>query len=839
MKNPKNPFPDLVFKGAKFDEDSIEKKKLLAFGNSSDENGPEEGSLPPGKLKRGWFSSPRDVRIFFFVFMLIGLALFSIIPIASLLSLEPLYRQINEGLNDQVLEFINYYHLLLDVDEISVLLFYFVYLKDPTMYSKIVELSDNSSTHTFEFLEKFCSVLEGCSDSVTTALHTAYTTFIGTSLPAFKEEVASRLSTLERYSADSSLRDTLVNTLVIESSQADLSRGTYMLASAKLSCFSIESCWTNTDAQNFFTNAETIVGNMIGSLTWAINDIFSVIEDPRLGQLTAANIIAANNERNTKRTTLINTLDTYITQATTLFSDLSEASVVPVNLRSLFFVLPPDWAKTLLASLSNAKDFAVELNDKFLQNFGITASTPTGVDDALAMNVSQAEVMSLAESLKSYFSYDIGTGLTMSISEDEAKEIETAFNSTLMSYLNTLQEQVAALYLPVLTAFGTLMYSGDIYKEKADILKVSLPMLILCSAASFGFYLGALVLVRYRLPDSPLSFRYLLCIVAVLFIFQVGMSTLVVVKVAVTPLKKREFTFEFLLELNERCKSLAQTGSTITRRIVESALLIAPSYKSAEDFMEYFTANLNAFIAESSGKEWHTGTLQLSGIYQSLLKSGFYPLRQCFTAATSLGFTSSALVEVFGITTIDGAPTTAPQTCQLVTGASAMGQLNSVFYSVSAVRERLASGSTSLKSNHIIDEYSSATLETSCLISYVMYENSNKDCYDNSTCGYPSSYGLLRSHRESGSMYSIFDPFSSDNLGTLFSTVNSVRSAFYSGLDEVHDDAMAAADSDVQIINLNRRFVLWASVFAFLIALFTMLMLRIILFSSSFFSTLA
>lgn len=836
MKNAKNPFPDLVFKNAKSDDDSGEKGKLLNPSNSPNENGPAGELTALGNSRRSQFSSPRNVRMFFFIFMLMGLIFFSIIPIVSLLSLKSLYQQINEGLQEQVLEFIKYYHLILDVDEISVLLFYFTYLKDPTRYTKMVELSESSSNYTFEFLDKFCSVLEGCSESVSASLYTSYTTFVETSLPAFKEEVTSRLATLETYASDSSLRDTLINTLVTADGQAALSRGTYMVASAKLSCFSIASCWTNTDAQNFFTNAETIVGNMLGSLVWAVNDIFSVIEDPRLGETTAADVIAVNNVRNMRRNTLIDSLDSYITQATTLFNEVSDASTVPTNLRSLFFVLPPDWAATILASLNSAKEFAVDINSKFLQNFGITSTTPTGVDDALAMNISQAEVMSLAESLKSYFAYDVGEGLTMSIPDDEIKEIETAFNSTLMSYLNTLQAQVSALYLPVLSAFGSLMYTEDVYKEQSSLLKMILPTFILCCFISFGFYLGALILVRYHLTESPLGFRYLLCIVAVLFAFQVGMSILVVVKVALTPLQKREFTFEFMLELNERCKALAQIGSMITRRIVETALLIAPSYTAAEDFMDYFTANLNTLITESEGKEWHTGILRLSGLYQSLLKAGFYSLRQCFTAASSLSLTSAALADAFGITTINGAPATAPEACQVLTGASAMGQLNSVFYTVSAIREKLASGTTSLDSNHLIDEYSSATLETSCLISYVMYENNKEECYDPSTCDYPSSYGLLRSRSESGSMYSVFDPFSSDSLGTLFSTLNSVRSGFYNGLDDVHKDAAAATDSDAQIIDLNRRFVVWTSVFTFLIALSTMLMLRTILFGNSFFS---
>lgn len=830
---------DTLFSRTKSVGDVQEQAKLLCSSDSLDENESEGNSFQQPSKKNGCISSLRDVQKFFFILMVTGLLFFSVVPIVSLLSLNSLYTQIHEGLQAQALEFINYYKLMLDVDELSITLFYSTYFHDTALYNKILALSESAATATLAFLAKYCSSIEGCIDAVSTNLNYSYSAFVETSLPSFYSEVESRLSTLETYVTASSLRNTLVNKLVSPKGQATFSRASYLVANAKLSCFAIDSCWTNADAQTFFSSAEEIIGQMVGSLAFAINDIFSTIEDPRLGQTTAAEMIAANKERNTKRTALIESASAYFTQAATLFDKVQSASSVPTELTSLYFVLPPNWSSTILAALQKAGDFVVELNSIFLDSFGITSSSPTGVETALNSNSSQAEVLSLAQSLKSYFAYDIGTGLSMSIPEDEATEIDQAFQNTLISYCNSLEEQINNLYVPVISAFATLLYDEDMNGEHAAILKMVLPTLIICALICFGVYLSALILVRYHLPASPLSFQCLLSIIGVLFVFQLGMSILVVVKVSLTPFQRREFTLDYMLSLNQRAKAIGKTGSMITRSVVESALLIAPNYSSAEEFVTYISTNIGSLFSLFSGQEVQSEMLHLLEIYQSLIMAGFYPLRQGFTAASSLGFTSAALAKEFGIATLDNETGNTSDACELLTGASLMVQLGSVYYCVSAIREQLASGSTTLNYDLLTGEFSSATTRISCLLSYILQEANGDECYNPAACTNPSSYGLLRGLTTSASMYSLFDPFSTSNLGTLFTTVNSLRTSLYGSLENVYSDALSARENDSQIIETNQRFVLWFSFCTFLVAFCVNLVLFLLLFGNSFFSIFA
>lgn len=829
---------DTLFSRTKSVGDVQEQAKLLCASDSLDENEAERNTFQKHS-KKGWISSFRDLQKLFFILMITGLLFFSIVPIVSLLSLNSLYRQIHEGLKAQALEFFNYYKLMLDVDELSISLFYSTYFHDTILYNKILTLSQSAATTTLALLEKYCSSIEGCTESVSTNLNYSCSAFVETSLPDFQNEVKSRLSTLQTYVSASSLRNTLVNKFVSPEGQAKFSRASYMVANAKLSCFAIDSCWTNADAQTFFSSAEEIVGQMLGSLAFAINDIFSTIEDPRLGETAAAEMIAANKARNTQRTALITSANAYLTQATALFDKVQEASSVPTELKSLYFVLPPNWSSTILAALQKAGTFVVDLNSIFLDSFGITSSSPTGVETALKANESQAEVLSLAESLKSYFAYDIGTGLSMSIPEDEVPKIDEAFQTTLISYCNSLQEQVDNLYTPVISAFATLLYDEDMNGEHTAILKMVLPTLIICALICFGVYLSALILLRYHLPESPLSFQCLLSIIGVLFVFQLGMSILVVVKVSQTPFQKREFTLDFMLSLNQRAKALGQTGSMITRRVVESALLIAPSYSSAEEFVTYISTNIDTLLSLFSGQNVQAEMLQLLELYQSLVMAGFYPLRQGFTAASSLGFTTAELAKEFGIETLDNEKENTSDACELLTGASVMIQLGSVYYYLSAIRERLALGSTTLNYDSLVGEFSSATTRISCLLSYILQEASGDDCYNPAACTSPSSYGMLRGPTTSASMYSIFDPFSTSNLGTLFTTVNSLRSSLYVSLESVYSDALAARENDSRIIEVNQRFVVWFSCCTFLVAFCVNLVLFLLLFGNSFFSIFA
>lgn len=789
--------------------------------------------------KNGCIATFRDVKVMFFILMLCGLVLFLVVPVISLMSLSSLHNQMNTLLPAEVARYINYFTLVLDVDEMDVLVDYYTYLGEADVKKKLMEKVDTATSGVLSLLNDFCSVMENCEETDATTLNTSYTTFIETAWPAFESDVADRLSTLKSYAEQSSLRDTLFNALVTKETQAEIARGSFMIANAKLACYSIDKCWSSSDVQSFFGDVENAVGNLLGSLTAALNDMFSVIEDPRLGETTAAGVISANTDRNTKRTALISSVSSYYTAAVSLLDQVKESSSVTAGLEPLFFVLPPDWASTLATSLNQSQEFALSMNTKFLNEFGITSTATTGVEDALALNISQAEVMSLVQSLNSYFGYDIGTGLTMSVTDEEQQNIYNSFNNSVTSYIMKLRQQVVELYDPTYNALGSLVYSEDKLEEQAIILKMSVSACVICSLASFGFYLAALIIVRYYLPESPLPFSTLLIMVACLYVLQVGISILAVVRAAVTPLQTRQFTYDFLLNLNSQCRTVAMTVSKITRQVVKGGLLISPDYDTLEASFDSFSEALVRLSAEFASESWYSSFFSMAQIIQNLLGAGFYPLRQGFTAASSLGFTSAALVDVFGITGVEGAPATTPESCQILNGASAMAQLNSNYYSLSAIRERISMGKVSLNQNSLASEFASATLETACLISYVLYENGQKNCYDASTCSEPGTYGMLRSTSETDSMYSIFDPFSTTGLGELFVNVKTLRLGLYDELDNLFDQVRSASEKDASSVELARRLIVWASILTFGVLLAAVLVLRALVFGHSMFSMFA
>eukprot|EP00796_Vickermania_ingenoplastis_P002515 gene2515-1570_t len=808
-------------KGSDYSGEAADGKKLTT-SSSTNSNQRILSAEEEQQHKDGCISSLRDVKVYFFTLMLCGAALFLIVPVVCLLSLYPLHNQMNTLLPNKVEWYMNYFSLVMAVDEADILMNYYTYFGEDELRVKMLRKASDATNTTISFLNQFCASMPTCHEADPTTLNTAFSTFTSTSFPAFVAGVTAKLSTLKSYTEQSSLRDTLFNAFVTEERQAQVSRGTYMLANAKLACYSIEDCWKSSDVQTFFNNAEKCVGNLVGSATAAMIDMFSVIEDPRLGETTASGVIAKNTERNTKRTDLITGLSATYTEAETLITPLNDPSTVPANLEVLYFVLPPDWAVSILDAINATMTFATEMNTEFLAQFGITSTATTGVEDALALNVSQVEVMSLAQALNSYFGYDIGSGLQMTVTDNELKEIQTYYSNNAGSYIRQLRTQVEALYTPTYDAVGSLVYSEDKSTEQAHILKLSVPVAIVCSLASFGLYLWALIIVRFHLPESPLSFRALL--------ISSGRNTV----------RSPSIYIQILQNLNEDCDGVVNTVSRITRKVISNALLIAPNYTNAEEEFNSFSDVLVPLSASYASKPWYSNFFVMAQIIQNLLAAGFYPLRQAFTTASSLGFTAEALIKEFGITGVEsGTATTPPLPCNLLTGASAMAQLNSNYFGLSAVRERLALGKVELNKDSLAGEFSSATLQTACLISYVLYANNQADCLNTVTCTAPATYGMLRSTSETDSMYSVFDPFSSSAMGSLLTNVQNLRLGLYHDLDSIFENVRKTAASDARTVELSRRFVMWAGIFTFLVLLFAVLVIRGLLFGNSIFSVFA
>lgn len=822
------------------EENTADGKKLSSSSSNSLNNqrnylvGEEEETR-----KTGCISSPRDVTALFFGLMLGGIILFVAVPTVSILSLYPLYYQLNSLVPSEVQQYIAYFTLVMNVDESDILMDYYTYLGNTDLATKYMDMLEDSTTETIVLLNKFCSVMDSCEEADAITLNTSFNTLKSTTFPNFQTEVAGRIETLKGFTEQSTLRDTLFNALVTESDQAKMARGPYMIASAKLECYAITSCWESTDAQQFFSDVETAVGNLVGSASAAIIDIFAVIEDPRFGQTVASDVIDMNNQRNTDRTALIDTFDAALTAATAIINEVQDGGSVSTGLAPLFFVLPPNWANSLVTTLTDVITYTKAVNDLFIADFGVTSAATNGVEDALTLNVSEAEVMSLAQSLQSYFSYDIGTGLTMSISQEEQDSIYYAFNHTIAEYIMNLRQQVEKLYAPTYSSLGNLVYTEDKTMEQRSILEMSIITMVLATLGSFAFYLGALIVVRNYLPESPFPFIGLLIVVSCMFVLQVSISAIIVWKVSGTPMDARSFTYEFLQDLNSQCQDIANTASMITRKVVKSGLLISPDYDSVQKSFDSFSAILVKLSAEYAEKSWYNYFFTMSQIIQNLMAAGFYPVRQAFTTASSLNFTSTALMTTFGITGVDGGPATAPEACNLLTGASVLTQLNSNYFSLSAVRERLALGKVMLDQNSFASEFSSATMQTSCLLSYVLYEDSQETCFDATTCSAPATYGMLRSTSETDSIYSVFDPFSETALGSLLSNVKQLRLGLYDDINNLFEEVRSASDSDCQTVELTRRLLIWMSVFTFLVLFGTLLALRMLLFGHSLFSMFA
>lgn len=791
----------------------------------------------PAEQKRRINLSYRDVKVLFLVLTMSGLAVFLVVPVISLVSLAEMNYEILNVVAPDVKKFIQYFTLMLDTDEIAILLSYYSFLGKTELTDGIISILDNCVESSIAMLNEFCSLLESCKESELMGLNNSYYTFVNTSFPAFEEEVATRLSTLKSYTTDSGLRDTLFNSEVSTDTQADFSRATFMVSQAQLMCFLIDSCWESADVQTYFSKMESQVGDITGSLMSTVNDIFSVIEDPRLGGDTAETILNANIQRNDDRTDFIEDIRDDCEKLNIFLNDLRDISAVPNALKPLFFVLGPDWVNSLMGAVMSSLDYVTKINLVFLETYGITTTSSTRVESALNHNPSNAEVMSLAQSLHSYFALDVGSGLTIVATPQEEEANREEYEKNIFSFINVLQDMVKTLYKPT---FETLYdHVSEKLRNKKHIQKLTIPTLILCSIVSFVLYFLALVVLRFYLEESGFSFHALLLAMLVMYVLQVVMSVIIVIEANLAPGNATHFSIEYEEKIDILCRDLAEVISPLTKKAVLSGLLIGPDYTTVQDEFDYFAKMLPTWAGTYMDKPWYSLFFKMVQLFQNIGASGSLSVRHGLTAASSLQFTTLQLLQDFGLTGIDGGPITASPSCSVMAGAASMAQINSNFFSISAVRERLALGNVLMNKDVLENQFASASLETNCLLNYIQSQNGKPSCYVPSICSEPQYYGLLRSTDEYSSVYSLFNPFSETGLGDLFTTLNSLRESLYAELGEIYSEANGKVEADAHSVVLVRRFIMWGGFLTFLVNLIGFLLLRSFVFGHSFFSMFA
>lgn len=820
-----------------FPVEKQEKPKVSLTPSSSNSQNEKLHGYETQPHYQSFFASFRNLKVLFVVLLLCGITSFAIIPTVALLSFHQIQNQIVKVLVHQVSQLVSYFSLMLIIDEADIDLFYYTYFGSQKFLNELLEDLESSTNQLVTLMTIFCSETESCTDSTVSTLSASYSTLISTKIPAFQSELSSIRTTLSEYVSQSSLRDTLAESFVSSDNQALLSRPTYMIANAKIECYLIESCWSSTDVQTFLSSLEEDVGNLVGSALAVANDIFSVIEDARLGGTTATEIIDLNAARNTLRTTLVGTLATHYTATETLVAPLEDPTTVTTELQPFYFVLTPTWGSALMTALSGIVNWTTDLNDEYLSSLSSTG-TPVEVDKVLSYNASEAEVMSLAAPLHSFFAYDVGTGLTMSLSDEEAANIAADYNTSISTYIATLRTYSQDLYTPAQHSVKKLVNPATRHDDRNHILRMSVSAAAAGCVLTAGFYFAALYIARYHLGESPLPFLGLFGIISGMFVLQVGISIVIVVRLAGVPEDARAFTDEFFDNLDAQCQ-IADYVSSLTRIIVQTALLIASDYTSTSTLFQSLSEALvnNAYLYET--QSWYSSFLNLQ-IILNIFRAGTYSVRQGFTAASSLNFTTVALMDTFGITGVDYTPATAAESCNVITGAATLVQLNSQYYALSSIRSQLATGSAPLTETEATDVFSSASLHSSCLIAYILYKDGQETCFDATTCSDPPTYGMLRSNLlQPDGTYSIFNPYQTDSFGTLLQAVETLRDALAEDLQSILSEAEEASRSDASTMGEARRFVVWVAIFTALTLLCCVIVIRALLFGHSLFSIFA
>lgn len=797
--------------------DAYPTDSLLAGGDRYDVPPPPRAPVP-------FCCLPGNPKVIFRLFMTLIILSFLVVPLTCNAALDPPNMYVTRTLPNALRNHVSWYEATFCLDELVYTMSLYAYFGNylPQLNSTNTATTDPTTqimgiiTRMKESMAVAISVGGDDTASHAAPIYSALEGFTDTVFPTFAVRVNAHVASMRAMKTLRTTRSLIARLFLTLEAQATISLVGTLMQEAKLSCYMLDTCWEG-DGREMLDQVETYVGGIANAAMTTIVEVFSLIEDPRMGATDIEELITENVKNSAARLRLLSKGSEWLLALESLLEPYSTPPTDGV-LDAFYFSLPPDWISRMRESLLFTLKTAEDINQFYEKRSPVPDWMRDGGEEVLSSGA-ELDLLSSAGLYDSVFALKMGENLSLTLSVAEQEEAMTNF---LTGEVTTFLRRVEQLLSEQVQRTQEEFVQTTLISKKAMVREVNMKVelsLIISAVISFALHGVMLYILRYRLQDAPLSFVRLVLIVLLCYVAQLAMGISMVVVAKQVPVSEQEFSLDFLKSIAQSF-SFTRDASRIMSRGLRLMLLIEPSEQIATLHLLGIRDSYSLLAKQTPNVTWISPLGNFVQNVEDLLAGGFDPLRQQLSSSSAVRLTGNALNEVFGFPTVkaiaDGAEIKlVAKPCYGSLISAAMSSLAFTFMGVSFISDAIYSKQTA-DTAAARGSYVHGALEVACFnAALVASEDENQaDCYSAPICDYPSAYGLLRTLDSSASVYSLFDPAEEDSLGVALVLWRSLSFEYLpSEIQSLVDRLDNAIKADAITVARHRRYIVWSGIF--------------------------